>query len=276
MDDRLWSERRGGTLGLTRDGYHKLVELFLKRCSHERLFEEALGIGRSDIPGAARGRHHPDEFFTYRLGDPWPAEVLRMPGFCRYESDDRLFDLFELLHREVVSYPLEPDYWPTSGFDQEEGRRRFAEGLNRILERRDPPLEIDSTGTILQRVGEPFRRLVEQPLPDEAPKIEVTDRVGDAVAHFRRRDATAGDRRAAVRELVDVLEFLRKDVKEHMLTEDERALFRLANEFPIRHNKRETRRDFDDPAWLAWAFYVYMATIRLTLDFARRSRTAKT
>jgi hypothetical protein len=55
-------------------------------------------------------------------------------------------------------------------------------------------------------------------------------------------------------------------VKEHMLNEDERALFKLANEFAIRHNKRETRRDFDEPAWLAWAFYVYLATIRLVLN----------
>jgi hypothetical protein len=94
------------------------------------------------------------------------------------------------------------------------------------------------------------------------------------VAHFRRRDATSGVRRAAVRELADVLEFLREDVKEHMLSEDERVLFRFANEFAIRHNKRETRRDFDEPAWLAWAFYVYLASIRLTLELRRReSRT---
>jgi hypothetical protein len=140
-----------------------------------------------------------------------------------------------------------------------------------VLARRDPPLELLDTGHIVQRVQEPFRRLVEQPLPEDAPKKGVTHRVEDAVEHFRRRSVTAGDRRAAVRELADVLEFLRNDVKEHMLSEDERALFRVANEFAIRHNKRETRRDFDEPAWLAWAFYVYLASIRLTLDLRGRA-----
>jgi len=56
-----------------------------------------------------------------------------------------------------------------------------------------------------------------------------------------------------------------------MLSEDERALFELANGYAIRHNKRETRRDFDEPAWLAWAFYVYLATIRVTLELRGRS-----
>src|SRR3954454_3464848 len=134
-------------------------------------------------------------------------------------------------------------------------------------------MELLDSGHIVQRVEEPFRRLIEQPLPSHVPKREVSDRVEDAVRHFRRRGATAGDRRAAVRELADVLEYLRADVKAHLLPEDERALFELANKFAIRHNKRETRRDFDEPAWLAWAFYVYLATIRVTLVLRDRDVT---
>jgi hypothetical protein len=122
----------------------------------------------------------------------------------------------------------------------------------------------------VRRTPEPFRRLVDQPLPESTPKREVADRVADATAHFRRREATAGDRRAAVRELADVLEFLRADVKQHLLRKDEADLFRLANEFALRHNKPTSRRDFDEPVWLAWLFYVYMATIRLTLELSRR------
>jgi hypothetical protein len=216
------------------------------------------------------GRHNVVEFFTMRMGDPWAAKAINNLGLLDFESRDRIYDLMELLYREAVSVRTDPDT-PSTPVDKAEGQARFREIVNPILRRCDPPLELTVDGDIVQEVVEPFRRLVEQSLPDDAPKREASDRVDDAVAHFRRRGATPGDRRAAVRELADVLEFLRPDVKEHLLSEDERVFFHLANEFAIRHNKRETRRDFDDPAWLAWAFYVYLATIRLVLELRRRA-----
>lgn len=176
------------------------------------------------------------------LGDPWAAEAMRNKVAIEYATDDQVFDLIELLHRDAVSV-AKPDKRGGTPFNREAGRAMLRERINPILARRDPPLELMENGQIVQRVQEPFRRLVDQPLPEETPEREVQARVSDAVAHFRRRDATAGDRRAAVRELADVLESIRDDVKEHMLTEDERVLFRFANEFAIRHNKRDTRRD---------------------------------
>jgi hypothetical protein len=270
-EEPLWSERKGGNLRLTKDGFAKLVERLITSSKNQRLFEQVLGLTNTGIPrGQLKAHHHPAEFFTFRLGDPWAAGVLETPALVQFEGDDRIFDLLELLFKQVVSYPTDPGVWPSEDYDQSEGQERFRAATNRVLQRRDPPLEMLANGNIVERVGEPFRRLVEQPLPEHAPKKEVTERVDDAVSHFRRRDARAGDRRAAVRELADALEFIRKDVKTHLLTEDERLLFRLANEFAIRHNKRETRRDFDEPAWLAWAFYVYLATIRLTLELVKR------
>jgi hypothetical protein len=193
---------------------------------------------------------------------------MKYPSWVDSQSDDEIFDLLELLYREVVSYPSGREAYPS--WNRAAGQQRFRDALNPILARRDPPLELDETGIIVQRVAEPMRRLIEQPLPDTAPKREVVDGVDDAIAHYRRREATAGDRRAAVRELADVLEFLRADVKRHLPTQDERDLFRIANEFALRHNKPSTRRDFDEPVWLAWLFYVYLATIRLTLELRRR------
>ena len=49
-----------------------------------------------------------------------------------------------------------------------------------------------------------------------------------------------------MRELPDVLECLRADVKQHMLSDDEGDLFRIANEFALRDNKPTTRRDFEE------------------------------
>lgn len=267
-DSRLWSERRGGTLRLTSEGFATLLVHELDRLTDEGYFVEVLGLGPDLRAWSARSGDPAKAFFSMRLGDPWGASAMSSKVSIEYASDDKVFDLIELLHREAVS---EPDEHDLHKFDRAAGQAVFRERVNPVLARRDPPLELLVTGHVGERVTEPFRRLVEQPLPSDAPKREVTDRVDDAIQHFRRRGATDGDRRAAVRELVDVLEYLRSDVKESMLTEDERALFRLANEFAIRHNKRETRRDFENKAWLAWAFYVYLASIRLTLELRARS-----
>jgi hypothetical protein len=180
-----------------------------------------------------------------------------------------VYDLIEVLH-EIAKLPAstEGESRATS-YDQDAGQAAFREAINEPLARRDPPMELLPSGQVVERVAEDMRRLIEAPVPPDTEVQEVSQRIDDAIAHYRRRSATNGDRRAAVRELADVLEFLRAEVKATLLPEDERALFRLANEFAIRHNKRETRRDFDEPAWLAWAFYVYLATIRVVLELRR-------
>ena len=90
--------------------------------------------------------------------------------------------------------------------------------------------------------------------------------------HFRGRRSTVDDRRVAVRELADVLEYLRPTIKQAMLSEDERALFELANNFAIRHNRRGQKRDYDWAVWLSWMFYVYLATIHATLRLHERAK----
>lgn len=260
----LWSERNGGSLSLTRAGFRTLFCQLIEDCTEEGLFHEQFNLGDDFL---SYRRREADEFFTYRLGDPWGAETLESPRLAAVDRDNA-FDFLELLCRDVVSAPTSPPDGPVS-YDRTKGQERFREKLNPILARLDPPLELDQGGAIVQRIEEPMRHLVAQPLPTNSPKREVADRVKDAVAHYRRRDASAGDRRAAVRELADVLEYLRPQAKTHLLTEDERDLFRLANEFAIRHNKPNTRRNFDEPVWLAWLFYVYLATIRLLLELER-------
>jgi len=93
----------------------------------------------------------------------------------------------------------------------------------------------------------------------------VASRIDSAKRAFERRNAALADRRQAVRELADVLEVLRPEIKEEMLPKDEQELFRLANGFAIRHNNRKQMRLYDDAIWLRWAFYVYLATIHAVL-----------
>lgn len=260
-DDLLWSERKGETLSLTKSGFDALVVSAVSKAIDEELFMHAFHL---DASGAYYDEDAAVEFFTLRLGDPWAAAALGRTYRFNFQDRDTVLDFFELSMRELVSLKT------THGEDKRAGQDRFRELINPLLGRLDPPLEMTPDAVIVQAVEPPMRRLIEQPLPEDTPKKEVSDRVDDAIEHYRRRDAGASDRRAAVRELADVLEFLRPQVKEHMLSGDEKDLFAIANNFAIRHNKPNTKRDFDEPAWLAWLFYVYLATIRLTLELSKR------
>lgn len=57
---------------------------------------------------------------------------------------------------------------------------------------------------------------------------------------------------------------LRDNIKEHMLRQDEKDLFNIANNFRIRHENEQQKADYDS-VWLSWLFYVYLSTIHLIL-----------
>jgi hypothetical protein len=95
-------------------------------------------------------------------------------------------------------------------------------------------------------------------------------KLDSATKRFRTRGVSLDDRRVAVRDLADVLEALRGDVRETMLSKDEKELFHLANGFAIRHHNRQQRGDYDRLTWLRWAFYVYLATIHAVLRVRER------
>lgn len=100
--------------------------------------------------------------------------------------------------------------------------------------------------------------------------------MANAIHKFRARSATRTDRRDAVRDLADVLERIRTDVKAHMLSKDEAALFEIANKFWIRHNKPTDKREYDHEAWWSWLFYLYMDSIALVTHLRESQQAANT
>jgi hypothetical protein len=73
------------------------------------------------------------------------------------------------------------------------------------------------------------------------------------------------DRRDAIRDLADVLEFLRPQVKQVLTSKDERDLFNIANNFGIRHHNEKQKTEYNKPIWYSWMFYYYLATIHASL-----------
>lgn len=272
---RYFSERhgRGPRLDpLPFETIRRLVIEVVGRFDEEGYLQEAFGyecVDAGTVYGSLGG--NPDSHFllTIHRVDIWP--IYRLDGWDspRWErwDADTLFDVVEVLH-ELVSRPVDGRYhdydecgWHYETFDREPGQREFREELNRVLALGAGPLEMDSAGQIIESGPADFRKLIEADIPVSADDDLVTRKVNAAVARFRSRGSSDDDRRMAVRELADVLEALRPQIKVHMLKRDEQDLFYLANRFDIRHNARDQRRDYDKVVWLTWAFYVYLATI---------------
>lgn len=231
------------------------------------------GLGRDETPP-----RYPDAeiYLTERLRvSGLGYAVLRgqePPSFGFGFDRDVLLDLVELLHAEVVAQPIRldpPEALEIEGFDREAGQAIFREAINETLALADPPLELLPIGHIVE-VREDHRDLYVEPLPDA--EEEVVAPVEHALALYLARGASIEDRRAAVKQLADALEHLRPEVDEALLSKDERDLFRIANEFAIRHNRPGQKRDYDKPIWLDWIFHVYLATIRAVIQVRDRSQ----
>ena len=197
-------------------------------------------------------------------------------------TEDDLFDMVEFLH-DHVSKPTERYFhqfnscgWHSSEFDRPQGRLEYRQKVGRLLGAYDSGFELSEEGQVLALSPSGLETLVEKPV--SYPDAEnVSMRVVAAVERFRRHRASIGDRRQAVRELVDVLEFLRPKVKRVLQSRDERDLFNLANNFGIRHHRKDQRVGYDKAVWLDWAFYYYLATIHAVLQLIEKgdSRAAQ-
>ncbi|HSR93030.1 MAG TPA: hypothetical protein VLK88_17120 [Gemmatimonadales bacterium] len=128
-------------------------------------------------------------------------------------------------------------------------------------------------GEVLALAATGFEPLLAAPLP-HADIENVAFRVEAAIQKFRRHRSSVEDRRDAVRNLADVLEFLRPKIKEVLVSKDEQDLFNIANNFGIRHHKAGQKIDYDKPIWLSWIFYFYLATIHAAVRLIEKSSGA--
>jgi hypothetical protein len=294
MDDqtsprRYFSERQGRgprREPLPFEKFRRLVISVVEDLRVRDYFQEAFGyrcVDAGEVPGTV-GRDV-EAYFLRTLGREriWPYWEPDIPATDfvpgDYEPDvyadswdaDTLFDVVEVLH-DLVSEPGEGrhhDYnncgWHYSSFNRATGQDTYRREMNNVLSLADPPFELDNGGQLVE-IGPPdFRPLLEATVPDGTEHDLITAKIDAAKRRYRSRGATVDEQHAAVRDLADVLEVLRPDVKTSMLTADESALFQLANGFAIRHNNRSQQRDYDRRIWLRWAFYVYLATIHAVL-----------
>lgn len=191
------------------------------------------------------------------------------PNIESYNEDD-LFDVIEFLH-DHCSKGISGYYhsWNDCGqhyeeFNDSEGQGYFRDLINPLLKDYQTGFEISKNGEILTLSDEGLANLFEADIPSSDAE-NVKDKINNAINKFRRYKSTLDDRREAIRELADVLEFLRPQIKQIMSKQDESDLFNIANNFGIRHHNSKQQTDYDKPIWYSWIFYYYLATLHALL-----------
>jgi hypothetical protein len=273
MDQPLYSTRAGRQRKLSLADFTTLV--WRSAIAPARLlgfFEERLPGGFGDIDAYLLDKLNTSEISSLDLLGG------NSPKFFQSDDEDLLFDLLELLHRDVVSAPesitfVHGERCFNGPFDQAEGQRVFCDHLNPVLARHSPPLEMRPNGHIIEPPAPAIQPLIEDSIPDSVEPA-LREPIEAAIDRFYRRGATDVDRRDALRHLADFLEHQRSTIKTEMLSKDENALFQIANQFSIRHHRQDQQGDYDKGIWQEWTFHVFLATAKALIQVQERDETA--
>lgn len=145
------------------------------------------------------------------------------------------------------------------------GQDEYRQALNPILQDFGSGFEINKLGEIVLLLNPGLKELTEAIIPTKESEYKsIKLKTDKAIKKYRDRHSTFDDRKDAIRELADVLEFIRPTVKTELLTNDEKELFLIANNFGLRHNNANQKNNYG-PEWISWIFYLYLATIHLCL-----------
>lgn len=253
-----------------------LKKLFVDSYSefiNEGYFQEWFGYYCIDA-GAVTGKLKNINAVIFRLirkDNLWPIEE-KIENY----SEDDFFDMIEFLF-DYVSKPKDGQFhsyndcgWHYSTFNKLAGQVDFVIKMNEILYGHKTGFEISKFGQILIKepngLGSIFEEKISVDNDDMKTKIEL------AVQKYRESRSNLAEKRIAVRELADILEILKRDIKIYLNSKDEDALFNIANNFSIRHANDNQKIEYDRSIWFNWMFYFYLSTIHALLEIKKREK----
>lgn len=268
---KYYSQRTGkldDSLDLTLKLFKRLFMATYTQLERDGYFQKYFGFYCVDA-GEVSGELGPDMstnvFIALRKDTLWPI----FSSIENYTEDD-LFTIIEYLH-DHCSQPLEGSHhswndcgWHYNKFDDKNGQLEYRVRINSLLADYQEGFELSSNGEILNLPDSNLVTLLDADVPSKDEE-NVKSKVDNAVGKFRRHRSTLEDRRNALRELADVLEYLRPSIKEALMSNDEKDIFNLANNFGVRHHNANQKVKYDKAIWYSWLFYYYLATIHAAL-----------
>ncbi len=224
------------------------------------------------------GKECVDGDYAGKLGDDLKMAIFLKTGIdniwpiyetLEWNTEIEFYTLIELLH-DTCSKPTDSFVHDFSGCglhvksaDDNAGRQIFREKVNPLL-KRYKKIELSSEGEILTSIEEGFEPIFSATIPGDDEE-NIKSRINAAIHKFRRASASVDTRRDALRDLADVLEFIKPKMLKLQMNKDTNELFEIANTFGIRHHNPRQKTDYDKPVWHAWIFYCYLSTIHLCL-----------
>lgn len=182
--------------------------------------------------------------------------------------EELFFGVVEAVH-DLVARPRRRQWhafcedWDYFDFARTPGQAVYRWRTNGVLARSEFDLRLADAGEeagLLVRVVRDDR----EQLVTRVTSIELDRGTREhAVALFRGRATGVPEKRSAILALLGLLEARRDLVKTELLSKDEGALFSVANQFALRHQRADQRADYDE-AYLDWLYWWYLATLDLT------------
>lgn len=269
MSHQYYSQRNGSNPNLDGLPLSDTIDLFLRvynQLESEGYFTQAFGfwcIDDDHVEGLVKDVEL-EMLLSIRKKNLWPISQYALS----YTEDDFL-DVIEFLYQHV-SKPIDGTmhsyggcgmHWET--FNKKDGQAVFIEKINTVLGHYKNKYELDTGGQVLSTPEKGFEQIFKADVPSDDHNI--VDRINVATTQFRRHGSTIDDRRQAVRDLADVLEYLKPKVKQLLSNKDEQDLFNIANNFGVRHHNDKQKTSYDSAIWLSWMFYFYLSTIHVVL-----------
>lgn len=269
MAHKYYSQRAGTNPNLNGLPIEDTVELFsrvYRQLETDGYFDEAFGffcVDADHIEGNVKDIEL-EMLLTIRKKNLWPISE-----YASSYTEDDFLDVIEFLY-QYVSKPIDGTmhsynecgmHWKT--FNKKDGQNLFREKINTVLEHYKNKFELSQNGEVLHKPEEGFEQIFNADVPSKDSNI--VGRINAATTNFRRHGSSLDDRRQAVRDLADVLEYLRPQFQELLTNKDENDLFNIANNFGIRHHNDKQKTTYDAAIWLSWMFYFYLSTIHVVL-----------
>lgn len=275
MPHKYYSQRTGTNPNLEGLPLEDTIDLFSRvynQLETDGYFAEAFGywcVDQDHVQGNVKDIDL-EMLLAIRKKNLWPISEYGLTSeYVQGYTEDDFLDVIEFLY-QYVSKPIDGTmhsynqcgmHWET--FNKKEGQNAYREKVNAVLEHYKNKYELSKNGEVLHKPEAGFENIFNADMPSKDENI--VERINAATTNYRRHGSSIDDRRQAVRDLADVLEYLRPQVQELLTNKDEKDLFNIANNFGIRHHNDKQKTSYDAAIWLSWMFYYYLATIHVVL-----------
>lgn len=258
-----YSQRSSDTSKLEIKRVRELIYKIYKKLLNDDFFQEHWGLPYR-VFNADKKNIDVGLFFELKVHHDflWPIDQ----KYQRWSKSD-IFDFLEIIYT-CISEPVSTTTTPGSIFSKTtysriNARREFISIINPIIARFDEGYIMNGYGQIELLRDNDFSS-TEEDLPETATSSQIDERIQRAIRHYHHRGEDL--RKEALKELGDVLEFIRAGIKANEIAKKvEPAIFDILNNYNLRHNNAKQNTNYNTDIWYDWMYHTFLATIKAVL-----------